>query len=143
VAAFDRATDVIVGLTASSFVTLSFDPPMVMFAIQKSADSYSSIVESKAFGVSLLHQSQSGMAAAFSRRGRDKIDNTQFLHGKSLRCPLIPDALAHVECETSQIVMSGDHAIVVGVVEDAQIHGGDPLLYLGGKYGTFAGLPTC
>jgi flavin reductase (DIM6/NTAB) family NADH-FMN oxidoreductase RutF len=140
VAAYDRKTDVIVGLTASSFVTLSFDPPMVMFAIQKNADSFASIVESKAFGVSLLHQSQSQIATAFSRKGREKIEQTQFVHGEALRCPLIPSALAHVECVTNQIVLSGDHAIVVGMVEGAQIHGGDPLLYFSGKYGTFAEL---
>ena len=46
VAAYDRTSDAIVGLTASSFVTLSFDPPMVMFALQQNADSYSAIVSS-------------------------------------------------------------------------------------------------
>ena len=35
VATYDRSSDRIVGLTASSFVTLSFDPPMVMFALSK------------------------------------------------------------------------------------------------------------
>jgi flavin reductase (DIM6/NTAB) family NADH-FMN oxidoreductase RutF len=47
-------TDAVVGLTASSFVTLSFDPPMVMFALQHNADSYASIVSRKAFGISVL-----------------------------------------------------------------------------------------
>jgi len=84
VAAFDRNTEAIVGLTASSFVTLSFNPPMVMFALQQSADSYASIVSSKAFGVSLLDHAQSELATAFARKGRGKIDSTTFETGHAL-----------------------------------------------------------
>jgi flavin reductase ActVB len=140
VAAYDRNTDAVVGLTASSFVTLSFDPPMVMFALQQSADSYSSIVSSREFGVSLLDQTQWELATLFSKKGREKVERTAFAQGQTLRCPLIPDALAHIECMTNQILISGDHAIVVGLVEGAFTRAGDPLLYFGGKYGTFVPL---
>lgn len=139
-AAYDRNTDAIVGLTASSFVTLSFDPPMVMFALQQSANSYASMVASKAFGVSVLDHTQWELAARFARKGKDKVDGTIFTQGTLLHCPLIPSALAHVECLTSQILMSGDHAIVVGLVEAADIRSGEPLLYFGSKFGTFTPL---
>jgi len=142
VAALDRNSETIVGLTASSFVTLSFDPPMVMFAIQQNADSYASIVSSKAFGVSLLDRTQFQIAAKFARKGREKIEDTEFAWGHTLRCPLIPGALAHIECLTTQILMSGDHAIVVGLVEGAVIREGDPLLYYDAKFGTFSPLST-
>lgn len=138
VAAYDRTSDSIVGLTASSFVTLSFDPPMVMFALQHHADSYASIVSSKAFGVSLLDRTQFDIAAKFSRKGRDKIETQAFDHGQKLHCPLIPHALVHVECLTNQILISGDHAIVVGLVEAAQVREGEPLLYYDAKFGTFS-----
>jgi len=69
-------------LTASSFVTLSFDPPMVMFALQHHADSYASIVSSKAFGISVLAYRQSQVAALFPRNGREKSDRTTFVHGQ-------------------------------------------------------------
>ena len=138
VAAYDRLTDAIVGLTASSFVTLSFDPPMVMFALQQHADSYASMVSSKAFGVSVLARNQSQVASLFAKKGREKTELTTFAAGQVLHVPLIPHALAHVECLTSQLLLSGDHAIVVGVVEGAQIHPGEPLLYFSGSYGSFA-----
>lgn len=140
IAAYDRVTDIVVGLTASSFVTLSFDPPMVMFALQQSADSYASIVSSKGFGVSLLKSEQSEIASLFARKGREKAERTSFTHGQVLHVPLIPGALAQVECLTAQILLSGDHAIVVGQVESAQISTGEPLLYFGGRYGSFAPL---
>src|SRR5215216_3742863 len=98
VAAFDRSSDKIVGLTVSSFVTLSFDPPLVMFAIQHSADSYSSMVSSHAFGVSLLQTGQDEIATLFATKGADKTGKSTFEEGNALHVPLIPDALAHIEC---------------------------------------------
>lgn len=142
VAAYDAVTDAVVGLTASSFVTLSFDPPLVMFALQQHADSYTSMVSSNAFGVSMLASHQSQIATLFSKKGRDKVERTCFGIGRILRVPLIPDALGHVECLTSQILLSGDHAIVVGLVEGAQIYSGGPLLYSSGSYGAFVPLTS-
>src|SRR6266404_6254238 len=109
VAAYDRTTDAIVGLTMSSFVTLSFDPPMVMFALQQNADSYASVVSSRAFGVSLLACTQSEVASLFALKGRDKYERTSFAQGHSLHVPLIPESLAQIECLTVQILLSGDH----------------------------------
>jgi flavin reductase (DIM6/NTAB) family NADH-FMN oxidoreductase RutF len=140
VAAYDRMTDAVVGLTVSSFVTLSFDPPLVMFAIQHSTNSYTSMVSSRAFGVSLLRYAQTEVAALFATVGPEKTGKTQFVEGKALHVPLIPEALAHVECLTNQIFISGDHAIIVGLVEDARTYEGQPLLYFARQYGTFAPL---
>jgi len=140
VAAYDKATDVIVGLTASSFVTLSFDPPLVMFALQQQAASYTSMVASYAFGVSLLGHTQSELAKLFSRKGREKADKSRFEEGRSLHVPLIPHALAQMECITSQIHISGDHAIIVGMVEAARTNALRPLLYFAREYGSFTPL---
>jgi flavin reductase (DIM6/NTAB) family NADH-FMN oxidoreductase RutF len=126
----------------SSFVTLSFDPPLVMFAIQHRADSYSSMVSSHAFGVSLLQTGQDEIATLFATRGADKTGKTTFEEGASLHVPLIPGALAHIECLTNQIFISGDHAIVIGLVEAVRTNEGQPLLYYSRQYGTFTPSPA-
>ena len=140
VAAYDRNNDKIFGLTVSSFVTLSFDPPLVMFSIQQNADSYVSMVSSQAFGVSLLNQKQSEIATLFASKGSEKTEKTTFEEGATLHVPLIPGALGHIECQTSQIFLSGDHAIIIGLVEDARIYPGQPLLYYDRQFGTFSPL---
>jgi flavin reductase ActVB len=140
VAAYDRTSSKVVGLTASSFVTLSFNPPLVMFAIQQNAESYTSIVSSQAFGVSLLNHNQAAIADLFATKGSQKIEQSHFEIGTSLNVPLIPDALVHIECSTSQIFISGDHAIVIGLVEEARTYEGQPLLYFARQYGTFSAL---
>jgi flavin reductase (DIM6/NTAB) family NADH-FMN oxidoreductase RutF len=142
VTARERGTDAITGLTVSTFVTLSFDPPLVMFAIQHDANSYPVVVSCRHFGVSVLGAEQAGVAARFAVKGQEKISGTRFQTGATLPVPLIADSLAQIECATSQIFISGDHAIVVGLVEAARINEGEPLLYYGRSFGTFAPLPS-
>jgi Conserved protein/domain typically associated with flavoprotein oxygenases, DIM6/NTAB family len=141
VTAFDGASDRVVGLTVSSFVTLSFDPPLVMFAIQHDASCYPALTTSEAFGVSLLTVHQTEIARRFATKGVDKNANTRFDRGQVLRVPLIADALVQVECRTHEIFASGDHAIVVGLVEAARPREGEPLLYFARKFGSFVPLP--
>jgi 3-hydroxy-9,10-secoandrosta-1,3,5(10)-triene-9,17-dione monooxygenase reductase component len=136
----DRSSNALVGLTVSSFVTLSFEPPLVMFAIQHDASSYPTIVSSHDFGVSVLDARQVDIARCFAVKGADKAAGIAPESGQVLPVPLIPGALAHVECRTSQIHISGDHAIVVGLVEAARAREGKPLLYFGRQYGTFVPL---
>jgi len=128
----DQASSAVVALTVSSLVTLSFDPPLVMFAIQKNASSFPSIIASKTFGVSVLGHSQ-----RFAARDPHKTAGVQFDRGQVLNVPLVPDSLARIECLTQQIVTSGDHSIIVGQVESAVTQDGQPLLYFARQYGSF------
>lgn len=138
VTAFEHGTGAIVGLTVSSFVTLSFDPPLVMFAVQHNATSYPTLVECKSFGVSLLAAEQVEIARRFAQKGADKIAKTSFEPGAQLRVPLIADSLAQIECSTNEIIIAGDHAIVIGLVEAARTREGEPLLYYARRFGAFS-----
>lgn len=137
VLAHDRSTQSVVGITVSSFVTLSFEPPLVMFAIQHDANSYPAIVSCRHFGVSLLAATQADIAARFAVKGPDKLSGTPTETGNSPGVTFIAGSLAKIECSTNQIFISGDHAIVVGLVESAHTREGEPLLYYGRKFGTF------
>jgi flavin reductase ActVB len=140
VSAYERSGNGIVALTVSSFVTLSYEPPLAMFAIQHDADSYTSMVEGNAFGVSLLGAGQADVARRFARKGRDKTAEFRFDQGIVVKVPLVPQAVAHIECRTDQIFISGDHAIVVGLIEGVETIDGPPLLYFARQYGSFVAL---
>jgi flavin reductase (DIM6/NTAB) family NADH-FMN oxidoreductase RutF len=139
--AHERGSNAIVGLTVSTFVTLSFDPPLVMFAIQHDANSYPAMVSCRHFGVSVLGADQADVAARFAVKGGDKLSGIRMETGQVLAVALIADSLAQIECSTSQIFISGDHAIVVGLVEAARTREGEPLLYFARRFGTFSALP--
>ena len=138
VQAEDRSA--IIALTVSTFATLSFDPPLVMFAIQHDTAAYAAIVTSKVFGVSLLSADQVDVARLFASRARERARTIAFATGPWLQVPLVPGSLAQVECRTSEILMGGDHAIVVGLVEGANTRDGEPLLYFARQYGAFTPL---
>lgn len=140
VAAQERGSGATVGLTVSTFSTLSFDPPLVMFAIQHDANSYPAVVSCRQFGVSVLAAGQADVARRFAVKTPDKTQGIPMETGRTLAVPLVADALGQIECSTSQIFISGDHAIVVGLVEAARTRAGDPLLYYGRCFGTFAAL---
>lgn len=137
VATYEADNESIVGLTISSFVTLSFEPPLVMYAIQRHTASYAPMVTCKSFGVSLLNSTQSDLARHFAKPRRERGTQMSFDTGRDVRVPLIPSALAQIECVTHEVFMSGDHAIVVGLVEAARTSEGEPLLYFGRQYGHF------
>jgi flavin reductase ActVB len=140
VTAHERSTNAVVGLTVSSFVTLSFNPPLVMFAIQHDANSYAAMVSSQCFGVSVLAATQADIARRFAIKSADKAVGTALETGRTLPVPLIVGALAQVECRTNQIFISGDHAILVGLVEDARTFEHEPLLYYQQQFGSFVPL---
>lgn len=140
VTARERGSNAVVGLTVSTFSTLSFDPPLVMFAIQHNANSYPAIVACRHFGVSVLGAGQDDVAARFAVKAQDKSGGVRMEPGQELPVVLVADSLAQIECSTSQIFISGDHAIVVGLVEAARTRDGGPLLYFGRRYGTFTEL---
>ena len=140
VAAHTQDRSEIIALTVSSFVTLSFEPPLVMFAIQHNTASYAPMVTSRSFGVSLLGSDQADIARLYSSQGRERARLAVFDIGLKLQVPLVPGSLAQVECRTNEIFMSGDHAIVVGLVEGAHTCAGQPLLYFARQYGAFTPL---
>lgn len=142
ITARERGTNAVVGLTVSTFATLSFEPPLVMFAIQHGANSYPAIVSCQHFGVSVLGAEQNGVAARFAIKGQDKASGIPMEAGQELPVTLVSGSLAQIECSTSQIFISGDHAIVIGLVQAARTREGEPLLYFGRRYGTFTGLPN-
>ena len=74
----------------------------------------------KGSAMPICGEAQTRLPLYFSRKGREKAECTAFAQGHILHVPLISDALAQIECLTTQIQMSGDHAIVVGLVEGAQ-----------------------
>jgi flavin reductase len=113
-----------------------------MFSIQHNAYSYAAMAGSKAFGVSLLGAEQADVARLFATKGKAKTQATDFDHGIAFHVPLIPHALAQIECATTEVIVSGDHVIVVGLVEAARTRKGQPLLYFARQYGSFTPLES-
>jgi flavin reductase (DIM6/NTAB) family NADH-FMN oxidoreductase RutF len=118
------------GLTASSLVSISADPPMVLVGLEREATTRAAVIEGKAFNVSVLTRSQEFIADRFAGRA-PAIDEAwvQVPHRLGANgIPLIEGCVAWLECRLVAAHEAGDHDICVGEVEAAVAGAGDPLI---------------
>ena len=81
------------GFTASSFSSLSLNPPMVLFCLDREASCFDAFYGAKHFGVNILSSGQQVLSNRFARRGGDKFKDVALIKG-SKHAPLIEGALA-------------------------------------------------
>jgi flavin reductase (DIM6/NTAB) family NADH-FMN oxidoreductase RutF len=118
------------GLTASSLVSISLDPPLVLAGLERDSATRAAVLETKAFNVSVLTRSQEFIADRFAGRAPAIDPRWRTLPhrlGKN-GIPLLEGCAAWLECRLTQSHPAGDHDILVGAVEDAEVGGGDPLI---------------
>lgn len=121
------------GLTVSSFCSVSLHPPLVLVCIDHRSDANGGMRESGSFAISVLGEGQEGVSRRFASRAKDKLEGFAFLEGRQA-LPLVPGALAHVQCRVRSFHEEGDHTVWVGEVLALSAHPGRPLLYHAGGY---------
>ena len=125
------------GLTVSAFCSVSLRPPLVLVCIDHRSEANAGIRESGLFAVSVLAEGQEDVSRRFAAHGRAKLKEFPFLQGEH-GLPLVPGALAHLECRVRSSHDEGDHAVWVGEVRALSVRPGRPLLHHSGAYGRFA-----
>ena len=123
------------GLTASSFASLSLDPPLILFCLSSSSKSLLPIETSKTFAVSILSEDQADISDHFAKHKIDKFTDIDYDLGSFSSCPLITGANCWIECSLYANYDGGDHRIIVGKVENL-ITGAEkgPLAYYNRDY---------
>ena len=127
------------GITANSFASVSLDPPLVLWSPAKSSSRFAYFADAPSFAIHILPAHQADLCARFTRGGLgfDGLDVTLNEAG----VPLLPGALARLECAFHAAHDGGDHRIVVGRVYRVTVGEGEPLLFSSGAFGRFtAGL---
>ncbi|AZQ72779.1 MULTISPECIES: flavin reductase family protein [Streptomyces] len=116
------------GFTASAFSSVSLDPALVLVCLDNRANCFEAFDKSEGFVIHLLAQGQEGLAGKFASKGADKFAGTDVrLSERGL--PLLPGALARLECRTERRIPGGDHLILIGEVHHADAGDGEPLVY--------------
>ena len=121
------------GFTASAFSSLSLDPPLVLVCLSKAADCCSAFTNAQKFGVSILRREHEALARRFATKGHDKFAGEEFSKG-DLGVPVLPDALAVLECTTDALVPAGDHTILIGLVQHVRVQDGHAAIYFKGDF---------
>lgn len=129
-----------VGMTATAFVSVSLEPPLVLLSVRADSRMDELLERQPLWAVSILGKAHRQTAGRFSMKGRlsDRLmfQETPHVRGEISGAPLIDGALAQVECRTEQRVSAGDHTLLVARVLGVGLDSSesDPLLYFQGRY---------
>ncbi|MGW4968339.1 flavin reductase family protein [Nonomuraea sp. NPDC004186] len=127
-----------VGLTATSFSSVSLEPPLVSFYVDRSSTTWPQLGAADHFAVNILAE----LAARFARKDIDRFATPTRWRPGALGAPLLQDVSAHLICLPNERVEVGDHLLVVGLVAHVDVrHAGRPLLYHQGRFGRFLAHP--
>jgi flavin reductase (DIM6/NTAB) family NADH-FMN oxidoreductase RutF len=116
-----------VGIAASSFTSVSLDPPLVSVSIAHSSTTWPLMRGSQRYGVSVLGAHQEAAGRALSARGIDRFADLSWRATRD-GAVLIEGAAAWFECGIEQQIRAGDHDIVLFRVHDLDADTGVPPL---------------
>lgn len=123
-----------VGLTVSSFNSVSLDPPLVGWNLGRKSSALRDFEQAGHFAVHILSEDQAELCARFTGAREHRFDKLDWSSGFG-GAPLIAGALAVFECSIHARHDGGDHLIILGRVERFTQREGRPLVYFQGRYG--------
>ena len=117
-----------VGMTASAFVSVSLNPPLVLESIAKTAQMHAHLMETDRYAVSILAADQSLVSNHFAGWGQEVYQPTLSTLGG---LPIVQGSLAQLSCKIVNRVDAGDHTLFLGCVEEISVSSDsqDPLIY--------------
>lgn len=108
------------GASASSFTSISVDPPLVLVSLQHHIHTFKLIEKTGVFAVSILRHDQASVSAQFAGQltlpeGADKFYGIN-IQSAATGSPILADASAWLDCKVASIYEAGTSRIVVGEV---------------------------
>ncbi|MGW0040691.1 flavin reductase family protein [Rhodococcus sp. NPDC003348] len=128
-----------VGFTATSFASLSLDPPLVSFNIAHTSSSIRALHAADSLVIHLLGEHQRHLAQRFSRSADERFSDTSLWKRLETGEPVLHGTPIWLRTTVHQLIPAGDHTLVIGLVtrihdeNDAEAAAA-PLLYHGGRY---------
>ncbi|WP_460366433.1 flavin reductase family protein [Actinocorallia lasiicapitis] len=125
-------------MTMSAFSSVSLEPLLVLFCVEKIARFHDVVLARPTWAVSILGEDSADASAHFATRGRSlegAFDGWSFRRGPVTGAPIYASAVGALECRTHAAHDAGDHTIVVGEVLAASTPAETaPLVYHDGGY---------
>lgn len=122
-------------ITVNSFASVSLDPPMVLWSVQKESTTYDLWLETRQFGISVLSDTQGALCDRYATPGNHAMAHETDYRLSPNGSPLIAGAVATFDCRVNTIHDAGDHKIIVADVlafeHDASP---EPLIYVRGNF---------
>jgi flavin reductase (DIM6/NTAB) family NADH-FMN oxidoreductase RutF len=121
------------GVTANSFSSVSLDPPLVLWCLDKNATCRSAFADCTHFCVNVLAAGQHHVSRQFATPAEDKFVGIEAVDGPA-GLPLLEGAVARYICRSIRQIDAGDHVIILGQVERYETFDREPLVFHSGFY---------
>lgn len=124
-----------VGFACQSFASVSLDPPLVLFCADHRGRAWPQIRESGVFTVNVLGEHQTDLCDRFGSSRGKKFDGLEWTESV-IGTPSLPDVLMRVHAEVHDVLVAGDHDVVVGLVRQLETPAPErPMLFFRGRFG--------
>ncbi len=126
-------------MTANAFTSVSLDPPLILVSIDKRANMHGIMMENDAFCVNLLPEHRwewSDWWAGKAPKDADQFADIPHTDGTT-GSPVLEGCLGYIDCKVWERYPGGDHTLVLGEVQDAEVNTDPdvkPLLFFASKY---------
>jgi flavin reductase (DIM6/NTAB) family NADH-FMN oxidoreductase RutF len=122
-----------IGLTASTIVAVSLDPPLLLVSLANESSTLAELRAASTFAVNLLRGDQQQLADRFASR-RAAWAKFADVELSATHPPVLDAALAAATCELVWCRQTGDHTLVLGSIRGVTAGGGRPLVWHGSAY---------
>ncbi|WP_391207103.1 flavin reductase family protein [Psychrobacillus sp. L4] len=116
------------GMTVNSFASVSLEPLLILWSIDKRVYSYDDFLKVDKFTVNILAADQGDLCTLFSSKVEDRFSQCDWKKSE-LNLPVLSDSLAVLQCKVFKQIEAGDHTVLIGEVLDIQNESKEPLLY--------------
>ena len=123
------------GLTVNSFSSVSLDPPLVLWSLARTSQSFTAFANCQAFAVNVLAFEQAALARRFAASGGDKFTGMTVEPGDH-GAPRLAGCAAWLECRTTSVHDGGDHLVLIGRVLAFAAEPRHPLVFCEGELRT-------
>ena len=120
------------GITVNSFTSVSLEPPLIMWCLNKQSKRFSSFMDAENFAVHVMPAGSKNLCVSFSQSAQAFRHTDWSLSAQQV--PLLKSSLACFECRQFADYDGGDHSIVLGLVELVSTSNGVPLTFAQGRF---------
>lgn len=123
------------GMTVSDFTSVSLDPPLVLVSASKDARTLEVINEGRCYAINILAADQQDLSDLFASKSKEDVrfEGLEYTTGVT-GAPLIPGAIANIDCRLVASHDAGDHILCIGEVEEVHLSDATPMVYFRGGY---------
>ncbi|TSD95703.1 flavin reductase family protein [Skermania sp. ID1734] len=128
-----------VGFTASSFASISLDPPLVSFNIAHTSSSIRALHAADSLVIHFLGEHQQHLAQRFARAAHERFSDRSLWTRLDSGEPVLHGTPMWLRVIVDRLIPIGDHTLVIGLVTRVHTQAADepaiaPLLYHDGRY---------